>query len=565
MQRSRTKTIDAPVPRDVEAVPMRAEAIAGSPAPVSPSAEQIRLQVARIVSAPAFSSGPRTKNFLQYIVDQTLTGNARRLKQYTIATEVLGRDSSFNPEADPIVRLEAGKLRRALEMYYFRTGGADTIRISVPKGSYVPRFDLYDPSALAPAPPFHPTSNGQAASVDTSRRQLDAQPVVVLPFNYQPEKEACGLFTASLVDQLIVELARYRDISVISLESELNSPSNSLAAGIAAKARFVLSGRVRQSETHTRVTARLHDVESSSIIWTECFDLESATTCLETQDRVAAYIAGMIADYYGVISHTLSIRAVHNFRNAWNLQDSIHRHRYLARTLTERVYRLARTDLEYSTEHAPDHPTVWAALAHTIFYGNVLGFDRDDDWKTLVYRYAQRSFELDHKCAFGHVVMALHQLYHHQFNDVFETCDRILEHNPHAPSTKLSAGFFRALAGDWDSGCEMLTDALGTLLHPPGWAYRVTFLNYFRRRKYRQALHEINKYHAPDHFTPSLLRAAALSRLGRLDEAKIAASEVLRISPNFQNISDNYFRYLVPFEDILNQLTGALRSTGLLK
>ena len=108
MQRSRTKTIDAPVPRDVEAVPMRAEAIAGSPGPVSPSAEQIRLQVARIVSAPAFSSGPRTKNFLQYIVDQTLTGNARRLKQYTIATEVLGRDSSFNPEADPIVRLEAG-------------------------------------------------------------------------------------------------------------------------------------------------------------------------------------------------------------------------------------------------------------------------------------------------------------------------------------------------------------------------------------------------------------------------------------------------------------------------
>ena len=39
---------------------------------------------------------------------------------------------------------------------------------------------------------------------------------------------------------------------------------------------------------------------------------------------------------------------------------------------------------------------VWAALAHTIFYGNVLGFDDDGDWMALVYRYAQRSFELDH-------------------------------------------------------------------------------------------------------------------------------------------------------------------------
>jgi adenylate cyclase len=517
--------------------------------------------MARMVDASAFSGGPRTKSFLQYIVEQTLSGNASRLKQYTVATEVFGRDSTFNPEADPIVRLEAGKLRRALEMYYFRTGDADPIRISVPKGSYVPVFEVNERSTFTEVP-LSPAGGAEGAT----SRALDSQRLSVLPFNFQTDDDACKLFAAGLGDQLTVELARYRDLSVVSLGPETDSSPNSIAAGIASKSRFVLSGSVRKSETHIRVMSRLHDVEAGSIVWTECFDLEAPlTSSLETQDRLATYIAGAIADYYGVISHTLSLQAVYGPTRAWSLRDSIHRHRYLARTLTERVYRLARADLENGIEYAPDHPMIWAALAHTIFYGNVLGFDKDEDWKALVYRYAQRSFELDHKCAFGHVVMALHQLYNRQFNEVFETCDRILAHNPHAPSTKLSAGFFRALAGDWNSGTEMLTNAIDTLLHPPGWAYRVTFLNYFRRGEYSQALHEINKYHAPEHFAPSLLRAAALSRLGRMDEAQVAASEVVRISPKFREISDGYFRYLIPFEDILGELTSALHPTGLLK
>ena len=72
----------------------------------------------------------------------------------------------------------------------------------------------------------------------------------------------------------------------------------------------------------------------------------------------------------------------------------------------------------------------------------------------------------------GYVVMALHGLYQREFDDVFEICKRILQDNLHAPSSKLSAGFFRALAGDWDNGVDMLNSALSTLLHPPGWAYR---------------------------------------------------------------------------------------------
>lgn len=533
-----------------------------APAPPRPSPEQIRRQVAQIVEGPHFAGGPKTKAFLEYIVEQALQGNARNLKQYTIATEVLGRDSSFNPEIDPMVRLEAGKLRRALEMYYFRAGASAEIRIDVPKGSYVPVFELNSPplSNQVAAPPVAGTT-----AIGDDIRQLDAQRLGIVPFSYQPDHDDCRVYAEGLFDQLTVALARYRDIAVIPMPAGADPIPLVSSEGAHLKARFVLSGSVRQSDSCLRITGRLHDADTNSIVWTESFDIEKPVAALESQDRLATYVAGAIADYYGVISHTLSLHAVYGPSNGWNLRDSIHRHRYLARTLTERVYRLARADLQLGIERAPNHPMIWAALAHTIFYGNVLGFDRDDDWKALVFRYAQQSFELDHRCAFAHVVMALHQLYEGQFNEVLETSARILEHNPHAPSGKLSAGFFRALAGDWDRGAEMLTSALGTLLHPPGWAYRVTCLNHFRQEQYELALREVNKYHAPEHFTPSLLRAAILSRLGRIDDARAAAADVLRISPNFREITDSYFRYLVPFEEMRAEVMRALRPLGLVR
>ena len=547
---------------DRKMVPPRSQS--PEPLPRIPSTEQVQRQVKLVLAAASFSQAERTRKFLKYIVDQTLAGNAKRLKQYTIATEVLGRDTNFDPDADPVVRLEAGKLRRALENYYLRGGAADQLRISVPKGGYVPVFDFFD------------ARSGVASGAHSAKREIvrespagifpNLQRVVVLPLNVQFQSEECRAFSEGLVEQLVVELSRYRDFAILSFnggEKADEPPANPLAPAVELNARFVVSGSVRGSGTQLRATVRLHDVQTLSIIWSDSFDLDAKPTrSLEAQDRIARHVAGVIADYYGVISHTLTLQSVHATDGPWTLQNAILRHRYLARTLTEKVYRLARPDLEHAIEHAAHHPMVWAALAHTIFYGNVLGFDDDPDWMTLVYRYAQRSFELDHKCAFGHVVMALHELYRRDFDDVFETCDRITEGNPHAPSTRLSAGFFRALAGDWDAGADMLSGALGTLLHPPGWAYRVTFLNHYRKKSYGRALHEINKYHAPEHFTPPLLRAAALAQLGRIEEAKIARSEVLRICPRFYAISDRYFRYLIPFDDLADHLKSGLHKAG---
>jgi adenylate cyclase len=73
-------------------------------------------------------------------VQEPLAGRADRIKACTIAVDVLDRDPSFDPLADPVVRIEAGRLRRCLEHYYLAEGAADRIRITIPKGGYVPQF-----------------------------------------------------------------------------------------------------------------------------------------------------------------------------------------------------------------------------------------------------------------------------------------------------------------------------------------------------------------------------------------------------------------------------------------
>jgi adenylate cyclase len=104
------------------------------------SEEAVRQQMGKILASTEFQGSALLRAFLQFIVDQTLAGHAEEIKGYTVATQVLGRKADFDGARDPIVRILAGRLRRALERYYWDRGGQDAVRIDVPKGAYVPTF-----------------------------------------------------------------------------------------------------------------------------------------------------------------------------------------------------------------------------------------------------------------------------------------------------------------------------------------------------------------------------------------------------------------------------------------
>src|SRR4051812_647491 len=94
------------------------------------SPDEIKIQVQKIVRDPVFENSTILKNFLQYIVEESLRGNSNKLKEYTIAINVLNKPSDFNTQENGIVRIHAARLRRILDVYYKDHGVIDFIKIS---------------------------------------------------------------------------------------------------------------------------------------------------------------------------------------------------------------------------------------------------------------------------------------------------------------------------------------------------------------------------------------------------------------------------------------------------
>lgn len=120
----------------------------------TPSPDEVRLQLARILASAEFSRATRLRDFLQYAVNSVLDGREDRLDSYVIAEFVFGRGGAFDPETDSIVRTEAARLRERLDRYYENSGSRDRVRISLNRGDYLPIF-LIQPPRTAWQRAFH--------------------------------------------------------------------------------------------------------------------------------------------------------------------------------------------------------------------------------------------------------------------------------------------------------------------------------------------------------------------------------------------------------------------------
>jgi hypothetical protein len=107
---------------------------------VQPTDREIREQLERILVSHEFRSSKRSQDFLRYVTDHTLQGQADSLKERTIGIEVFGRSTSYDPSDDATVRVKAGEVRKRLGIYYSGEGARDPIRIELPSGTYVPEF-----------------------------------------------------------------------------------------------------------------------------------------------------------------------------------------------------------------------------------------------------------------------------------------------------------------------------------------------------------------------------------------------------------------------------------------
>src|SRR5262245_10955570 len=105
------------------------------------SKENVLAHLEFLLADRRFASAERNAKFLRYVVERTLGGRASEIKETVIASEVYGRSPAYDPKVDSIVRVEATRLRQKLRNYYENEGRRAEIRIHMPAGTYVPRFE----------------------------------------------------------------------------------------------------------------------------------------------------------------------------------------------------------------------------------------------------------------------------------------------------------------------------------------------------------------------------------------------------------------------------------------
>ena len=233
----------------------------------------VRQQLERILGSAAFRPVGRLKRFLSFIVTEALDGRGDQLKEYVIGVQVFDRESSFDPRADPIVRVQARRLRARLVRYYREEGGNDTIIIELPKGGYAPAVKQRDTSG-------------------TGRRSIAAafagqNTVAVLPLQDHSQGGELDYFCHGLGQELIHRLAQLEGLRVLVSPAGVSTPEVSEPdAPQAMSAALLLTGAVRKSGARVRVTVHVIDSASASYLWSESVDADLEDV-LAAQEAVA--------------------------------------------------------------------------------------------------------------------------------------------------------------------------------------------------------------------------------------------------------------------------------------
>ena len=177
------------------------------------SPRAIERQLERIYLDPHFTESQILRRFLSFIVEETMLGRANCLKEYTIALSVLEKPPSFRPKENGIVRIHAGRLRRALQQYYADKGQDDQIVITVPKGQYVPMFSNRRDNAVRAD--LREAESSARWAADASGRMT----LAVLPFIGCEGEDAQWSFGENLCLQLCCSLMRLGKVDVIAYQA----------------------------------------------------------------------------------------------------------------------------------------------------------------------------------------------------------------------------------------------------------------------------------------------------------------------------------------------------------
>ena len=230
-----------------------------------------RQELDRILASTTFRQVDRLKRFLRFVALEALQGRGDQLKEYVIGVQVFDKSASFDPRADPIVRVQARRLRTRLARYYREEGAEDTVVLDLPKGGYAPVFKIREAAA-----------GGRRSLTATLAGQ---NTIAVLPFADLSPARDLDYFCQGLRQETIHRLAMLDTLRVLT-----TAPGDVGAAaggeGYPAPAALQVTGSVRKAGDRLRTTIHLVDTATASYLWSESIEA-GCEDVLAAQDAVA--------------------------------------------------------------------------------------------------------------------------------------------------------------------------------------------------------------------------------------------------------------------------------------
>jgi TolB-like protein len=556
----------------------------------------VREQLGRILKSGPFHQSRRRQRFLEYIVNETLAGRGEGLKGYNVALEVFDRPKTFDPNIDPIVRMEAARLRDRLREYYEADGQNDPIRIDLPKGTYTPQIEFRPvatdclpdprnagiqdqspnpteaPAALIDDRPSseHPRSKHRvrwqitvpalamilvlSAVVAWLTRDLwmpapegaAEEPVLdlpkgpaiaVLPFVNLSDDPKQEYFSDGLTEDILTELSRARDLRVLARSTTFPYKGKAVdvfSLGRELRARYLLEGSVQRTDNRLRVTAQLIDTETGAHVWAERFDRDMADIFL-VQDEIVSQIFAKIAGSYGVIESTEAKSAARKSPEEVQGYDLVLRaHGVMQWEWTRETFRSAEELLRQAIGLDPLNARARRELAWLALIGWVFRFDETPVSLPEITAQAAKAVQLDPADARARMVAASAYFFDKQL-DLFEhEAQAALARAPNDPEILAILGCMIASTGDRQRGVALETKANALNADAvSGWYHSTMYTAYYLNGDYERAL-ELTRQNKDqgDTFYAYIEYIPIYGQLGHKQEALEAWRKLREEEPN---------------------------------
>jgi len=524
---------------------------------------EIRKQLEKILCNRQFEKAGRSKAFLSYVVNELLGGRADRIKAYTIGTSVLKREDTFDPQIDPIVRIEAGQLRRRLERYYLTDGAKDPLLIDLPKGGYVPAITRQAPELNEP---------------NTSRKDLEDNTTGVISrrnlgelASFGPRHRFIGLslticlllaaFASYLVLDRIHNSTVAADslprISVTPFQARDGSIEADMASGLDERISYhllrydtvaltadvqagdssgtgphlILSGSIRSFDGRTRVSFALTNPADGSLAWSDTVERGVVSEPIfDAQDTMATELAARVAAPYGILTQ---LAARYRFLNA--ADESPYGCYVLTlqsrKSVSWSLHQQAHDCLDRVSRAVPNAPEVWALLS-LVLMDNIILFPNhhgESEAETLAaaQHAARRAIGMDANNPIALQAMAAFNLFEGKISEATNLLRHGLSITPGNSELLAEMSRVSAAEGNWEQAGSLMETAMTTVKPAPGWYTFLLACRDYQRGDYERALTNAAQAEMEDSPLANYLKIAALSGLNRQDEAHKIFQQIL--------------------------------------